>query len=180
MSARWRRRCRTPAISTSEPLASEREAEQALARGDVLFVLNIPPDFSRRVDRGEQPQVLMDADATDPTAIANATAAVVALNATRAEPRPAGRHAGPAAAAAVPDRAACALQSGTAHRAEHRARTDRPDPDVLHAGHDVAGDHTRARAGHDGEPAGDAGAAGGGDAGQDHPLCRAGLCADRR
>jgi ABC-2 type transport system permease protein len=65
-----------------QPMASEDEAEQALARGDVMFVLNIPPDFSRRVDRGEQPQVLMDADATDPTAIANATAAVVALNAT--------------------------------------------------------------------------------------------------
>ena len=64
------------------PLASEREGEEALARGDVLFVLNIPPDFSRRIDRGERPQVLMDADATDPTAIANATAAVVALNAT--------------------------------------------------------------------------------------------------
>jgi ABC-2 type transport system permease protein len=64
------------------PLASERDGEEALARGDVLFVLNIPPDFSRRIDRGERPQVLMDADATDPTAIANATAAVVALNAT--------------------------------------------------------------------------------------------------
>jgi ABC-2 type transport system permease protein len=64
------------------PFASEAAAEQALARGDVLFVLNIPPDFSRRIDRGERPQVLMDADATDPTAIANATAAVVALNAT--------------------------------------------------------------------------------------------------
>jgi ABC-2 type transport system permease protein len=63
-------------------LSGEDEAEQALARGDVLFVLNIPPDFSRRIDRGERPQVLMDADATDPTAIANATAAVVALNAT--------------------------------------------------------------------------------------------------
>ena len=76
------------------PFASEDAAEQALARGDVMFVLNIPPDFSRRIDRGEQPQVLMDADATDPTAIANATAAVVALNATRAEPRPAGGNAG--------------------------------------------------------------------------------------
>jgi ABC-2 type transport system permease protein len=64
------------------PLASERDGEEALARGDLLFVLNIPPDFSRRIDRGERPQVLMDADATDPTAIANATAAVVALNDT--------------------------------------------------------------------------------------------------
>jgi ABC-type multidrug transport system permease subunit len=65
-----------------KPFASEDEAEQALTRGDVLFVLNIPPDFSRRIDRGERPQVLMDADATDPTAIGNATAALVALNAT--------------------------------------------------------------------------------------------------
>jgi ABC-2 type transport system permease protein len=61
---------------------NEAAAEAALRRGDVMFVLNIPPDFSRRIDRGEQPHVLMDADATDPTAIANATAAVVALNAT--------------------------------------------------------------------------------------------------
>ena len=65
-----------------KPFATEAAAEEALRRGDVMFVLNIPPDFSRRIDRGEQPQVLMDADATDPTAIANATAAVVALNAT--------------------------------------------------------------------------------------------------
>jgi ABC-2 type transport system permease protein len=64
------------------PMATESEAEQALARGDVMFVLNIPPDFSRRIDRGERPEVLMDADATDPTAIGNATAALVALNAT--------------------------------------------------------------------------------------------------
>jgi ABC-type multidrug transport system permease subunit len=63
------------------PFTSEAAAEKALRRGDVMFVLNIPPDFSRRIDRGEQPHVLMDADATDPTAIANATAAVVALNA---------------------------------------------------------------------------------------------------
>ncbi|MEJ0020573.1 MAG: ABC transporter permease [Acetobacteraceae bacterium] len=64
------------------PFATEAAAEEALKRGDVLFVVNIPPDFSRRIDRGERPQILMDADATDPTAIANATAAIVALNAT--------------------------------------------------------------------------------------------------
>src|SRR5579863_10074209 len=45
-----------------KPLASEQEAERALADGDVLFVLNIPPDFDRSVDRGEKPAVLMDAD----------------------------------------------------------------------------------------------------------------------
>ena len=50
------------------PLASEAEAERGLANGELLFVVNIPPDFDRSVDRGEQPSVLMDADATDPTA----------------------------------------------------------------------------------------------------------------
>jgi ABC transporter DrrB family efflux protein len=63
-------------------VASEAAAEQALARGDLMFVLNIPPNFSRRVDRGERPAVLMDADATDPTAIAYASSAAVALNAS--------------------------------------------------------------------------------------------------
>jgi ABC-2 type transport system permease protein len=43
--------------------------------------VNIPPNFDRSVDRGEQPAVLMDADATDPTAIGNATAALAGLTA---------------------------------------------------------------------------------------------------
>ncbi len=63
------------------PLASEAAAEQALAQGDVLFVINIPADFDRSVDRGEKPSVLMDADATDPAAIGNATAALAAITA---------------------------------------------------------------------------------------------------
>jgi ABC-2 type transport system permease protein len=63
------------------PFATERQGEEALARGEVMFVLTIPPDFARQVDRGERPTVLMDADATDPTAVAYATAALVSLNA---------------------------------------------------------------------------------------------------
>ena len=39
-------------------------------------MINIPPDFDRAVDRGENPGVLIDADATDPTAIGNAVAAL--------------------------------------------------------------------------------------------------------
>ena len=62
--------------------ASEHDADAALKRGEVLFVLNIPPGFTRDVDTGRRPSVLMDADATDPTAIAQASAAVNALNAT--------------------------------------------------------------------------------------------------
>src|SRR5262249_23820774 len=60
-------------------LPSEAAAEQALADGELLFVINTPPQFDRAVDRGEQPAVLIDADATDPTAIGNATAALGAL-----------------------------------------------------------------------------------------------------
>ena len=60
-------------------LASEAEAEQGLADGELLFVINIPPNFDRSVDRGEQPTVLMDADATDPAAIGNAAAALGAV-----------------------------------------------------------------------------------------------------
>jgi ABC-2 type transport system permease protein len=61
------------------PLASEAEAEEGLADGSLMFVVNIPPGFDRSVDRGEQPSVLMDADATDPSAIGNATAALAGL-----------------------------------------------------------------------------------------------------
>src|SRR6202043_2743902 len=60
-------------------LASEAEAELALARGELLFVIEFPPNFDRAVDRGETPAVLIDADASDPSAIGNATAALATL-----------------------------------------------------------------------------------------------------
>jgi len=59
--------------------SSEAESERALARGEALFVINVPPNFDRSVDRGEQPSILIDADATDPSAIGNATAALSAV-----------------------------------------------------------------------------------------------------
>lgn len=60
-------------------LRSEQAAEKGLAEGDLLFVINIPANFDRAVDRGEAPAVLIDADATDPSAIGNATAALAGL-----------------------------------------------------------------------------------------------------
>jgi ABC-2 type transport system permease protein len=60
-------------------LTSEAEAERGLADGDLLFVINLPQNFDRSVDRGEKPAILIDADATDPTTIGNATAALGAL-----------------------------------------------------------------------------------------------------
>ncbi|MGO9758010.1 MAG: ABC transporter permease [Roseiarcus sp.] len=63
------------------PLATEADAEAGLADGDLMFVIDIPPGFDRAVDRGESPSILVDADATDPTAIGNATAALASLGA---------------------------------------------------------------------------------------------------
>ncbi|OYY04211.1 MAG: mannose-1-phosphate guanyltransferase [Acidocella sp. 35-58-6] len=62
------------------PLSSEAQGEQGLADGSLLFVVNIPPNFDRLVDRGEKPTILVDADATDPSAIGNATAALAGLS----------------------------------------------------------------------------------------------------
>ncbi len=59
--------------------ASESEAQQLLQLGEVQFVINIPPDFSRKLLRGEQPIVLIEADATDPAATGPAVAAIRAL-----------------------------------------------------------------------------------------------------
>jgi ABC-2 type transport system permease protein len=60
-------------------LGSEAEAERALSAGEVLFVINIPVNFDRSLDRGERPSILIDADATDPSTIGNATAALDAI-----------------------------------------------------------------------------------------------------
>jgi ABC-type multidrug transport system permease subunit len=60
-------------------LSSEAAAERGLADGELLFVVNIPAGFARSVDRGEKPTILMDADATDPSAIGNAAAALASL-----------------------------------------------------------------------------------------------------
>ena len=54
--------------------ASEAEADRMLKLGEVQFVLVIPADFSRKLQRGERPQLLIAADATDPSATGNAIA----------------------------------------------------------------------------------------------------------
>ena len=41
------------------------ELDRALARGEVQFAVVIPQDFTRRVVRGENPTVLIEADAAD-------------------------------------------------------------------------------------------------------------------
>ncbi len=72
-------------------LRSEAEAESALKQGTLLFVVQIPPHFDRSVDRGETPSVLIDADATDPTTVGNATAALSGIASALTRDLPAAR-----------------------------------------------------------------------------------------
>ena len=60
-------------------VADETAARDALARGDVQFVLDIPVDFTRKLQRGERPALLLEADATDPAATSAAVASAQSL-----------------------------------------------------------------------------------------------------
>ena len=55
------------------------ESEALLARGDVAFVVVIPSDFGARVDRGDNPSVLVEADATDPAVASGALGALTTV-----------------------------------------------------------------------------------------------------
>ena len=59
--------------------ASPEELDQAIARGEVQFALTIPSDFTRRVVRGDDAQILVEADASDPAATGGAIAALANL-----------------------------------------------------------------------------------------------------
>ena len=59
-----------------EELPNEQTGHEALARGQVLFVVNIPAGFTRQLLRHERPSLLIEADATDPSATGNALAAL--------------------------------------------------------------------------------------------------------
>jgi ABC-2 type transport system permease protein len=60
----------------------EADADHMLRTGEAQFVISIPPDFSQRLVRGERPAILVEADATDPTATGNAISAVNQLAGT--------------------------------------------------------------------------------------------------
>jgi ABC-2 type transport system permease protein len=59
----------------SPGVLSPAAAERAMARGDVLFVLEVPESFSRSLERAEHPALLLAADASDPTAVGGAVSA---------------------------------------------------------------------------------------------------------
>jgi ABC-2 type transport system permease protein len=55
---------------------SEAEAHEMMARGDVSFVVTVPVDFGRDLIRGDRPELLLEADATDPAAASGAVGAI--------------------------------------------------------------------------------------------------------
>ncbi|SFS81603.1 ABC transporter permease [Brevundimonas viscosa] len=58
---------------------STAELDRALERGEAQFAVIIPADFTRRVVRGEGAQILVEADASDPSATSGAVAALLQL-----------------------------------------------------------------------------------------------------
>ena len=60
-------------------LRDEDEFDRVLASGEVLFAIEIPRNFERKVRRGEMPSILVAADATDPVASGSALAALSRL-----------------------------------------------------------------------------------------------------
>ncbi|MDD3469016.1 MAG: ABC transporter permease [Thermoguttaceae bacterium] len=60
----------------TERFTSHESAETAMMRGDILFIITIPPNFSRDILRGETPSILVEADATDSVTVGGAIAAL--------------------------------------------------------------------------------------------------------
>ena len=55
---------------------TEAQAREMLQRGDVSFIITVPTDFERKLMRGERPQLLIEADATDPAASSSGVGAL--------------------------------------------------------------------------------------------------------
>lgn len=58
---------------------NEQDAEDLLATGKAQFIINIPPNFTNDLIRGEKPDLLITADATDSVAIGSALSAIQTL-----------------------------------------------------------------------------------------------------
>ena len=60
-------------------ITTAKQAEKALEQGKVSFIISIPVNFSRDLIRGNTPQLLVEADASDPTGTSGATTAIAHL-----------------------------------------------------------------------------------------------------
>lgn len=57
-------------------ISSDKEGDELLKQGKVLFVISIPDNFTQDVIRGKKPEILLQADATDPTGISGAVSSL--------------------------------------------------------------------------------------------------------
>lgn len=55
------------------------QAHELLTSGKVLFIITIPPGFTRDLIRGQQPHVLIEADTSDPVSVENGLRAALEL-----------------------------------------------------------------------------------------------------
>ena len=70
---------RSEYFSIDHVARSPAEMDALIERGAVQFAITIPGDFTRRVVRRDKPQILVEADASDPAATGSAVAALAAL-----------------------------------------------------------------------------------------------------
>ncbi|WP_417678736.1 ABC transporter permease [Pseudodonghicola sp.] len=56
----------------THPNVTAPEADALMARGAVSFIVTIPSDFGARVEREDEPRILIEADATDPSVASGA------------------------------------------------------------------------------------------------------------
>jgi ABC-2 type transport system permease protein len=86
----------------NQSVRSTHELDRLIAEGKAQFAITIPGDFTRRVVRGDKPQILVEADASDPSATGGAVAALAALPANALMHDLKGPLARPQAAASQP------------------------------------------------------------------------------
>jgi ABC-2 type transport system permease protein len=70
---------RTDYFDIVESVNSTHQLDDRIAKGKAQFAVTIPGDFTHRVVRGDKPQILVEADASDPAATGGAVGALAAL-----------------------------------------------------------------------------------------------------
>jgi ABC-2 type transport system permease protein len=70
----------TDYFSITKIVHDEKQAVRMLNTGEVQFIVSFPPLFSKELVRGETPELLVEADATDPVATGNALGAIQILS----------------------------------------------------------------------------------------------------
>jgi len=62
-----------------KPVKTQAIADQMMQQGKLNFIISIPQNFSRKLIRGQRPQILAEVDATDPVSTGQAVAALNTL-----------------------------------------------------------------------------------------------------